>query len=168
MAGNKTNFVSSFITAFAGASGAVHGVCIKYAMYDRSLRLSYFDAQWFLALYQCIEYYSGTRYYGSDMQRVVDEPEFSARLPRRHPIRTMHSEKPDLTDLDYELAKEKFSVAALRVGDLGDSCRIDCSYASGNHRTEVLPGYVAMNLCGSLKACHDLSGLMTSQPGGAA
>jgi hypothetical protein len=168
MASKKVNYVSSFITAFSDTPGAARGVCVKYAMYDGSLRLSYFEAHWLRALHQCIEYYSGMHYFCSDMQRAADEPEFSAGLPPRHPITTMHSEKPDLTERDYALAKERFSVAALRVGDLGDSCRIDCSYASGVHRTEVLPGYVAMNLCGSLKACHDLFGLMTSQPGGTA
>jgi hypothetical protein len=160
MASKKVNFVSSFVTAFSDTPGAA-GVCVKYAMYDGSLRLSYFDAQWFRALHQCVEYYSGMHYDGSDMQRAADEPEFAARLPARHPIRTMHSEKPNLTERDYALAKEKVFVAALRVGDLGDSCRLDCSYSGGVHRTEVLPGYVAMTLCGSLKACHDLFGLIT-------
>jgi hypothetical protein len=116
MTSKKINLVSSFIAALNDTPDPALGVCVKYAMYDRSLRLSYFEAQWFHALYQCVQYYSGTHYYGSDMQRAADEPEFSARLPDRHPIRTMNREKPGLTERDYALAKEEFSVAALRVG----------------------------------------------------
>lgn len=168
MAGNKVNLVCSFVAAFGNTEGAAQGVCVKYAMYDRSLRLAYFERRWVRALHECVEYYSGMHYVGSDMQRAADEPGFSAALPPRHPVRTMHSEKPDLTERDYALAMESFSVTALRVGDLGDSCRIDCSYVSGIQRTEVLPGYVAMHLCGSLKACHDLSALRASKHGSTA
>jgi hypothetical protein len=137
-------------------------------MYDRTLRFSYLEPTWFQALYKCVEYYSVLHYYGSDMQRAADEPEFLARLPRRHPVRTMSSEKPGLTEIDYEAAKERFSVASMRVMDQGDSCRVECTFTNGSRRTEVLPGYIAMNLCGFLKACVDLSGLISSEPGGSA
>lgn len=165
---NKPDLVSSFIIAFTGEAGAFEGVCIKYAMHNGTFRLSYFDEQWFRALYQCVEYYSGTRYYGSDMQRAADEPEFVARLPRRHPVHTMTSKKPSLKELDYGIAKHKFCVTSLKVTDQGDRCRFVCTYADGSRRAEVLPGYIVMNLCGYLKACLALSGLMTLSPGGSA
>jgi hypothetical protein len=163
---DKTNLVTSFITGFA--PGAVETVCIKYAMYDGSSRLSYWQAKWSRALHQCVEHYSGMHYHGSDLQRASDEPEFSARLPIRHPVRTMISEKPTLTEQEYRAAKERFSVTSLRVIDQGDSCLVECKFANGSSRTEVLPSYIAMNLCGFLNASRDLSALMTSEAGGSA
>jgi hypothetical protein len=139
MTSHKANVVSSFIAAFSDTPGVARGVCLKYAMVDRSQRLSYFEAQWFRVLYECVEYFSATHYFGSDMQRAADEAEFSPGLPDRHPIRTMHREKPSLTEGDYTLARRKFCVTVLRVSDLGDSCRIDCSYVGGIHGPKFCP-----------------------------
>lgn len=165
--GNNRNLVSSFLTAFVG-SGAIESVCIKFAMLDGTTRLSYWEPKCFLALHQCVEYYSGMHYYGSDLQRTAEEPGFLASLPKRHPVRTMNDEKPHLTEEEYQTAKEKFSVASLAVIDEGETCRIECTYLSGDRRLDVLPAYIAMNLCGSLKASVDLSGLMEAEPGGTA
>jgi hypothetical protein len=153
------NLVASFATAFV--PGVVDAVCIKYAMYDGAFRLSYWSAKWPRALYQCIEYYSGFHYHGSDLQRVSDDPEFCARLPIHHPVRTMTSRKPDLTQLEYLMSKQDFSVSSFRFVDQDDSGRIECMFADGNRRVEVLPGYIVMNLCGFLKASRDLSADMT-------
>jgi len=165
---NQPNLVSSFKTAFVGASGAIESVCIKYAMFNGTTRLSYWQPRWYQALHQCIEYYSAIHYYGSDLQRSAEEPNFLAQLPKRHPVRAMNDEKPDLTEEDYQAAKERFSVASLAVIDQGGICRIECTYLSGDRRIEVLPAYIAMNLCASLKASFDLSGLMAAEPGGTA
>ena len=51
-------------------------------MFDGSSRLSYWEPKWFLALHQCIEYYSAMHYYHSDLQRSADEPCFLASLPK--------------------------------------------------------------------------------------
>lgn len=120
------------------------------------------------ALYSCVEYYSGTRYYGSDMQRESDEPGFVARLPTRHPVRTMSSEKPGIADGEYELSKQAYRVMSLRMTDHGDECHLVCVYADGSSRMEMLTGYIVMNLCGYLKACLDLHGFMTTTPRGSA
>ncbi|SAK81604.1 hypothetical protein [Caballeronia ptereochthonis] len=167
-ASDEKNLVSSFKAAFTCVSGSVESACIKYAMYDGTSRLSYWQANWFSSLYQCIELYSGIHYYGSDLQRESEDSGFSARLPKRHPVRTMNSEKPDLTEQDYLTAKERFSVASFAVVDQGDSCRIDCTFANSVRRTEVLPTYIAMYLCGALKAGFDVAGFMASEPGGSA
>ncbi len=166
--GSKADTATSFIIAFAGEPGSLDGVCIKYAMHNGTFRLSFFEERWFRVLYQCVEYFSGTRYYGSDMQREADEPGFVARLPTRHPVRTMASEKPSLVEGEYEIAKQAHRVTSLRVTDQGNRCRVACAYADGSRREEVLPGYIVMNLCGYLKACSDLHGLMTITPGGSA
>ena len=102
--GSKRNLVSSFITAFVG-SGSVESVCIKFAMFDGTTRLSYWEPRWFQALHQCIEYYSGMHYYGSDLQRTAEEPGFFASLPTRHAVRTMEDEKPPLTEEDINRRK---------------------------------------------------------------
>lgn len=34
--------------------------------------------------------------------------------------------------------------------DEGATCRIECTYLNGDRRLEVLPAYIAMNLCGLL------------------
>ncbi len=166
-AGSKRNFVSSFITAFAG-SGSIESVCIKFAMFDGTTRLSYWEPRWFWALHECIEYYSGMHYYGSDLQRTAEEPGFVASLPKRHPVRTMNDEKPNLAEEEYQTARERFSVASLTVIDEGAICRIECTYLSGDRQIEALPAYIAMNLCGSLKASIDMARLMAAEPGGTA
>lgn len=164
---SKQNLVSSFITAFIG-SGSIESVCIKFAMFDRTTRLSYWEPRWFRALYECVEYYSGIHYYGSDLQRAAQEPAFVASLPKRHPVRTMGDEKPSLTEEEYQAAKELFCVASLAVIDEDSTCRIECTSIHGDRRVEVLPAYIAMNLCGSLKAGVDLARLMAVEPGGSA
>lgn len=164
----RADIVASFITAFSSEPQSFEGVCIKYAMHDRTHRLSFFDEQWFTALYQCVEYYSCTSYYGSDMQREADEPDFLSRLPRRHPVHTMSREKPSLTDDEYEAAKLTHRVTALRMADQGNACRLVCQYADGHRREELLPGYIIMNLCAYLGACVRLHGLMMTTPSGTA
>jgi len=166
-AGNKRNLVSSFITAFVG-SGSIESVCIKFAMFDGTTRLSYWEPKWFQALHECIEYYSGIHYYGSDLQRTAEEPGFLAGLPKRHAVRTFSDEKPHLTEEEYQSAKERFPVTSLAVIDEGATCRIECSYLCGDRRVEVLPAFITMNLCGSLKASVDLCNLMAVKPEGSA
>jgi hypothetical protein len=60
--------------------------------------------KWFLALCKCIEYYSATHYYGSDLERTAQQPGPVPILPKRHPVRTMNDERPDLTEEDYQKA----------------------------------------------------------------
>lgn len=165
--GRKRNLVTSFITACIG-SGSVESVCIKFAMLDGSTRLSYWEPRWFQALYECVEYYSGIHYYGSDLQRTAEEPRFVTSLPKRHPVRTMKDQKPDFTEEDYHAAREQFMVSSLAVIDEGATCRIECASIQGSSRIEVLPEYIAMNLCGSLKANVDMAHLMAVEPGGSA
>jgi len=69
----------------------------------------------------------------------------------------MGDEKPRLTEEEYQTAKERFLVTSLAVIDEGVTCRIECTYLNGDHRLEVLPAYIAMNLCASLRASVDLS-----------
>ncbi|AIV49762.1 hypothetical protein X899_2942 [Burkholderia pseudomallei TSV 25] len=164
---NQPNLVSSFITAFVG-SGSIESVCIKFAMFNGTTRLSYWEPKWFQALYECIEYYSGVHYYGSDLQRSEEEPGFVASLPKRHPVHTMKAEKPTLSEEDYQAAKAQFTVARLAVTDEGATCRIECASSRGERRVEVLPAYIAMNLCGSLKASIDMARLMAAKPSGTA
>lgn len=163
--GSKRNLVSSFITAFVG-SGSIESVCIKFAMFDGTTRLSYWEPRWFQALYECVEYYSGTHYYGSDLQRTAEEPGLVARLPKRHPVRTMNDERPDLTEEDYQAAKVQFTIASLAVIDEGATCRIECTSIRGDRRIEILPAFIAMNLHGSLKASVDMACLMGVEPKG--
>lgn len=165
--GSKRNLVSSFITAFVG-SGSIDSVCIKFAMFDGTTRLSYWEPRWFQALHECVEYYSGMNYYGSDLKRTAQEPGFVASLAKRHPARTMNDEKPSLTEEDYQAAKQQFTVASLAVIDEGATCRIECASIHGSRRIEVLPAYIAMNLCGSLKASVDMAQLMGAEPAGSA
>jgi hypothetical protein len=167
-ASDEPNLVASFKTAVMSVSGAMVSVCIKYAMYDRIFRLSHWSTTQILALYKCLEHYSGVHYYGSDLQRISDDPSPSDQLPARHPIHTMVNEKPDLTQEDYSEANEKFSVESLIFADQGETSRIQCVFADHGHRTEVLPAYIVMNLYGSLKAGIDLAGLATAESGGSA
>lgn len=167
-AADEPNLVSSFKSALIAVQGADGGVCIKYAMFAGPTRLSYWPQKQFLALYQCIEYYSGVHYYGSDLQRVSDDPGFAARLPKRHAIHTMLGEQPDLMESDYLKAQERFSVASFIVVDGGDVCCTQCTFANGANRIDILPAYIAMNLCGALKASIDMSGLVTATPAGSA
>lgn len=165
--GSKRNLVSSFITTFVG-SGSIESACIKFAMFDGTTRLSYWEPRWFQALYECVEYYSGMNYYGSDLQRTEEEWEFVASLPKRHPVRTMKDEKPGFAEEEYQAAKVQFTVASLAVVDEGATCRIERASIRGDRRVEVLPAYIAMNLCGALKASVDMARLMAAEPRGSA
>ncbi len=63
---------------------------------------------------------------------------------------------------------QQFPVTSLAVIDQGGICHIDCTYPGGDHRTEVLPAYVAMHLCAALKASVEASGLWALKAGGTA
>lgn len=167
-ADHEPNLVSSFKSAFVGAKGTVIDACINYAMFSGTTRLSHWPQKQLLALYKCVEYYSGVHYYGSDLQRVSDDPIYAAGLPKRHPIHTMLGERPELTESDYRSAEKKFSVTSFSVVDRGDALYIQCLFADGSGRIDILPAYIAMNLCGALKACIDMSVLVTEPPAGTA
>ena len=165
---DEADLAASFKTAVVNVSGAVASVCIKYAMYDRTVRLSHWSTKQILALYKCLEHYSGVHYYGSDLRRISDDPSLSDLLPTRHPVHTMLNERPDLTQEDYSEANKGFSVKSFIFADHGETCHISCAFGDHFHRAEVLPAYIAMNLYGSLKAGIDLSGLVTVEAGGSA
>src|ERR1700738_2808320 len=165
---DEPNLAASFKTAVMSVSGAVVSVYIKYAMYDRTFRLSHWSTKQILALYKCLEYYSGVHYYGSDVQRISNEPSLSDLLPARHPVHTMVNERPDLTQEDYSEANKDFSVNSFIFAEHGETRRIHSAFGAPFHRTEVLPAYIVMNLYGSLKAGIDLSGLVTVGAGGSA
>jgi hypothetical protein len=58
---------ASFKSAVVSVSGAVVSVWVKYAMYDRTSRLSLWLTKQILAPYRCLEHYSGLHYFGSDL-----------------------------------------------------------------------------------------------------
>jgi hypothetical protein len=145
-ASDQPDLVSSFKTAFVGSADAIDSVCIKFATYSGGERLSYWRSKWLMSLYQCVEYYR--------------------QLPSRHTVRTMINESPELTERDYLAATQDFAEAALEVVDQSDACCIQCTFANGDRRTEMLPAYIAMNLCASLRARFDLHGLIAQQPRG--
>ncbi|WP_254608476.1 hypothetical protein [Burkholderia lata] len=167
-ASDEPDLVRSFTSAFAGASGGVDGVWIKYAMYNGSSRISYWPVDQFRALFRCVEHYSGIHFYGSDLQRMSDEPGYGLKLPSGHPVHTMLKARPTLTEHDFRFAQRRFSVASLVFVDLGEVCKIACTFLNNEHRVDLLPAYIAMNLYGSLKASVDLSGLVTASPAGTA
>lgn len=150
----ESNLVTSFVTALA--PGTLEAVCIKYTMYDGTFRLSYWDERWSRSLYKCTECYCRLHYYGSELQRVSDDPTLRIGLPPRHPIQTMTSERPDLTQNDYWTAQEEFWVEEFRFIDQGDSGRLECTFADEGSRIDVLPGDLMMNLYGFLKLRHCL------------
>ncbi|WP_176048795.1 hypothetical protein [Burkholderia sp. BCC1644] len=166
-ASDEPDLVSSFAAAFSG-TGPVASVCIKFAMYNGTFRLSQWEALQLQALYQCIEHYSGVHYYGSDLQRMSDDSSFGATLPTRHPVRTMLDERPILTKRDYQIGLERHRVKSLVVVDRGDACEIRCTYVNESQRSDLLPVYIAMNLYGALRACINLSGTLASEVGGPA
>ncbi|WP_454672945.1 hypothetical protein [Achromobacter pestifer] len=159
--------MSSFILAFQG-SGSIGSICVKFAMFDRTTRLSYWDAEMLGVLAQCLEYYSGTHFSGSDLQRAVEEPGYVKGLAKRHPVRTMTDERPHLAEADYQAARRQFSVASFNVNDGGALCRIECTYGDGRRRIEFLPAFIAMHLCTSLKTSSELCRLLAATPGGMA
>jgi len=116
-ASDEPNLAASFKTAVMSVSGAVVSVCIKYAMYDRTFRLSHWSTKQILTLYRCLEHYSGVRYYGSDLQRISDDPGLSDLLPARHPVHTMVNERPNLTQEDYSEANKDFPVKSFIFAD---------------------------------------------------
>jgi hypothetical protein len=166
IANGEPNLVSSFKTAFVRESGVIKSICIKYAMHDRTFRLSHWNANLFHALCQCIEYYSGVHYFGSHLQRVSDDPTFANRLRERHPVRTMTSERPDFTDHDYRAAQERFSIVSFIAADEGETLSIQCRMVNGEFRVDALPAFIAMNLYGSLTASVNLCGLIVSESRG--
>lgn len=165
-----TALVASFRVAFLShvQKNKMPDVCIKYAMHDGSFRLSHWLSQHVESLYKCVEYYSATHYYGSDMQRVSDDPELVTLLPARHPVRTMANEKPDLTEGDYGTARDGFSIQSFHVADQGRACAIYCAFADNTARVDVLPEFVVMNLYGCLRASINLSDFMSIETRGTA
>jgi hypothetical protein len=165
---DEPNLASSFKTAFVAEQGEVAQLFIKYAMYDGSSRLSLLSRRQFLDLCRCIEHYCGIHYYGSDLQRVSDEPGYATQVPKRHPIHTMTNDRPNFIEEDFLAAVKDFAVASLLVIDKGEWCCLQHTFLNGTRRVDMLPAYVAMNLYGSLKASIDMSGLISAPSLGSA
>ncbi|MCJ0762646.1 hypothetical protein [Variovorax terrae] len=164
----ELDVVSSYRVGFTCTTGAIDSVCIKYTMRDGICRLSYWPLNVFQEFLRSIEYYSESHYDGSDLQRASEDSEYARQLPARHPVHTLNNERPELTQEDYFTARDVFYVASLAVADQGDAICTECTFANGTRRVEVLPAYIAMNLCGAMKASVDLSGLVGAKPGGTA
>jgi len=166
--GNELDVVSSYRVGFTCMTGTLDSVCIKYTMRNGICRLSYWPLDVFLGLLRNIEHYSEIHHDGSDLQRTSEDSEYARQLPAQHPVHTLNNERPELTQEDYFTARDAFYVASLAVADQGDVIRTECTFTDGTRRVEVLPAYIAMNLCGALKASVDLSGLVAAKPGGTA
>ena len=164
----QENHVVSFQSAVGNFPGGTTSVCIKFVMHDSALRISHWPAEQFSSLYECLEFYSGAHYYGSDMQRAYEDPTYAAGLSSQHPVHTLNSQMPNLTVEDYVVASKQFSVRALAFEDHTTACQVTSTFVDGTQRIEVLPQYIAMNLYGSLRAGVNVSGLVNSKPGGTA
>lgn len=164
----EPDVVSSYRVGFTCMTGAIDSVCIKYTMRDGACRLSYWPLNVFQEFLRSIERYSEIHYNGSDLQRTSEDSEYARQFPARHPVHTLNNERPELAQEDYFTARDVFRVASLVVADQGNAMRTECTFANGTCRVEVLPAYIATNLCGALKVSVDLSGLVAAKPGGTA
>ncbi|MCJ0762524.1 hypothetical protein [Variovorax terrae] len=167
-ASEASDWVSSYRVGFTCTAGVIDGVCVKYTMYDSTYRLAYWLPHWFQVFRQGIERYRDAHDDGSGLRRASEDSRYAQQLPSRHPVHTLNNERPELTQEDYFMARDYFCVASLEVADLGSVFRTECEFVGGTRRVEVLPAYIAMNLCGALKASVDLSGLVAATPGGTA
>lgn len=165
LARDEPNHVSSFETGFISLKGAIVGVCIKYAMFDRQLRIAHWPLNRFSELYSRLNQYSEMHWEGSDMQRTTD-PQYVARLPPRHPYHTVVEDTPKLEQDEIGASGASSFVANFEFVDRGKACEIKCTFRNGDARSELLPEYIAMNLFGYLKASIEAVGLLLNTSAG--
>lgn len=164
---DEPNLVAGFKVA-AILNKKITGACIKYTMYDGTERLCFFPISHLKSLHKCLEYFSAMHYYGSDMQRVADDPAFAASLADDHAVHTMERMKPVFTDSEFNQAQNKFCVGTLAVADGNKTCIIHLNSTAGQRRTDILPEFTAMNLFGFLCAVINPHNLLLSETLGSA
>lgn len=75
---------------------------------------------------------------------------------------------PLFGDADFTSVQNKFCVGKLAVVDGGKTCIIHLTSTAGEHRTDILHEYTAMNLCGFLSAAINPHNILSSDAQGAA
>lgn len=145
------NPVASFEAGIITLKRAWIGVCIKFAMQDRSTLLTHWSPRAFKALVDALQGYFETLGMNAFMIRANNDPTLVAQLPPRHPYNTLLSDRPKLSDDEIGTAGLKTGIAEAEFEAHGSMFELRPLYGDGRHGSIFLHEYTALSLLGYLR-----------------
>lgn len=133
------------------AKGAWVGICIKFALYDRTSTTTHWSPSAFDALTQGLEHYINHLGSSAFMFRAKVNPALVQDLPERHPYNTLLSEKPTLTE--DEIGTPKISTGIIEASCVvrGPTLELRPVYGDGHQHNIFMHEYTAFSLFGYLE-----------------
>lgn len=145
------NLVSSYEVGLISYKKNYMGMCIKFAMYDKTTKLMHWTPQAVKALIDALTEYVNFIGFNAFMFRAKADPTLVADLPERHPYHTVLSEKPSLTTDEIATAGRATSVGDYQFAIRGPTFTIRVTYLDKRFEEINLHEYTAFELCGYLQ-----------------
>ncbi|WP_374365167.1 hypothetical protein [Piscinibacter sp.] len=143
--------VASFEAGIITLKRAWIGVCIKFAMQDRSARITHWSPHAFKALVDALQAYFEQLGMNAFMIRANDDPTLVASLPARHPYHTLLSDRPKLSDDEIGTAGLKTGIGEAEFEAHGNTFELRPLYGDGHRASIWLHEYTALSLLGYLR-----------------
>ena len=127
------------------------GICIKFALYDRTTKTTHWSVRDFDAFMKALEQYINALGSNAFMLRASADPALVKDLAERHPYNTLLSEKPALSD--EEVGTPTMSSGILDVAFIarGTTFELRADYGDGRTGHIFLHEYTAFSLFGYLE-----------------
>jgi hypothetical protein len=145
------NPVSSFETGLITLQGAWIGLCIKFAMFDRSTRLTHWSPKASHALIAGLTEYCNNLGSQAFMFRANADPSLTEGLNPRHPFHTLLSEQPTLSEDEIGTAGLKTGINEAEFVSRGPTFEVRPVYGNGRRESIFLHEYTALSLLGYLQ-----------------
>lgn len=145
------NPVTSFEVGIVTLRQEWVGICIKFAMYDRSHKVTHWSPEAFHKLMGALDEYHKDLGSRAFMFRAAANPALVADLPPRHPYHTIINEAPKLTADEVGSAKSSTGIDAADFVVRGPTFEIRPTYGDGRAESIFVHEYTALSLLGYLQ-----------------
>jgi len=162
------NPVSSFETGIITLRGAWIGVCIKFAMFDKSTRITHWSPKAYHALVAGLTEYCNDLGPQAFMFRAHSDPSLTEGLDPRHPFHTLLSEVPALSDDEIGTAGLKTGINEAEFVSRGPTFEVQPVYGNGRRESIFLHEYTALSLLGYLQEYMKAAKILTGPAAGSA
>lgn len=145
------NPVASFEAGIVTVNGAWVGICIKFAMYDKTTKLTHWSLRAYEGMMEALQKYGMELGAGAFMFRAHNDPSLTENLPPRHPYHTLLNEVPKLTESEVGTAQLKTGIDEAQFVFRGPTFEIRPQYGDGRTESIFMDEYTALSLWGYLK-----------------
>lgn len=163
---NEGNPVSSFEVGLLTRKGVWAGTCIKFAMYDRTTKITHWSLRAFGNLLKALEAYGQHLGTNAFMFRAHSDPALAKSIPPRHPYHTLLTEKPVLTDDEVGSAKLASGIDLVTFVERGPVLELRPQFGDGRTESIFLHEYTALSLLGYLLEYMEAADVLTGPAAG--